>query len=271
MLNNRDFFRTNGHKNSDYSNLHLLDVGGKGLIFEECDFSYSVLERAYFHNAKFVRCKFIGARFLACNFRSASFDRCLFEYSTFDQTFVDEQQVVLNLPLAPNQKRDLIRSLRANASSMGDFEAHNALLSLEMRASVEHYGNILKYNNAYYRNKYPKKARIGAFFKHYGLRIEDFIWGYGISPSRLVVMLFLFVSFLGVVLSFTSDGWPSSGSQFLNSMVNGIAYAHMGLLDLGLLESTLVAKHRILFSVIVGVRTIALGLFVSVLYRRYAR
>lgn len=271
MQNKNDFFRNTGHNNYDYSGQHLNDVGGKNLTFVDCNFSYALLERAYLHHAKFIRCKFVGTRFFNCNLRSATFDLCSFEYAIFDRTVVDEKQIVLNLPLAPNQCRDLVRILRVNALSMGDYEAANSLLSAEMRASSAHHYGVFKYSSAYYRSKYSQRDRITSFLKYYGLKFEDSIWGYGVSPLRLFIVLITFTSALGVLLGFLTNGWPTSSTNLLNSALDNIGKAHLGLLDLSLVDSGTIAAHRTVFSLIVAARTIALGLFISVLYRRYAR
>ena len=55
--------------------LHFIfeDFAAREVTFEECDFSYSVFNRAYLYKAKFIKCHFTGARFMDCNFRSATF------------------------------------------------------------------------------------------------------------------------------------------------------------------------------------------------------
>ena len=270
MDNQRAYFATNGINGFDYSNRHIEDGGGKGLHFLDCSFNYCTLERCYFHNAKFERCTFVGVRFLSCNFRSATFSNCDFSYSIFDMTVISEKEVIQNLPYEPNKRRDLIRILRVNAISMGNQEGTNDLLSLELKASSEHHRNVYKNSLSYY-NKYSKKDRVNSFFKYIGLRIEDIIWGYGLSATRLIAWIVVILLASGVILAIAELPEVIINMNLFSKITSGVGQSGLALLDLALVDAKLINEHRVLFGALVAVRTTIVGLVITVVYRRYAR
>lgn len=259
MANDITYFTVNGHKLADYSGQHIADAGGKGVKFEDCDFSYGFLERVYLHGASFSNCKFIGTRFSYCNLRSAKFSNCDFSYSNFESAHIAREEIIRNLPYEPNKKRDLIRALRANATSMADQETNDRLLSLELQASRDHHLNVFKSSHSYYQ-KYKPRDRLNSFFSYCGLTFERALWGFGLSPIRLLFWLCLTIVIAGFSIA---DSTPE--------IISASKYALLGLLDLTLIPSEILTTHRITFALLVTVRTIFLGLLVTIIYRRYAR
>ena len=124
---------------TNFPNSHLLEMDGADLTFEHCDFSYSVIERSYFRNAKFIRCNFIGAKFIDSNFRSVLFDRCDFRYVSVNRTILPVQQVLKSLPEWPNVRRELLQQLRANCVSLGETSLLNVLIEKELEAERDHW------------------------------------------------------------------------------------------------------------------------------------
>lgn len=269
--NQVDFFQTHGHENTNYSGRILLDVGGKNITFDSCDFSYAVIERGYFHQAKFKNCNFTGARFISCNFRSTKIEMCNFRYATFTGTIIPINEISNNLPYEPNQRRDLIQSLRANAISTGDYQTNNDLLSLELKATTQHHLNIVQRPHSYYLRKYTGKDRFKSLLKYLGLKMEDLVWGYGLSPQRLIIFALLIITVTTFFLSWQEISLDSSMSDIWHSFINNFTNSLFALLDLALVPSESLNKHNIIFACIVIFRVTILGLLVSVLYRRYAR
>ncbi|WP_422647988.1 hypothetical protein OJJOAM_002203 [Cupriavidus sp. H18C1] len=270
MNNQKDYFKINGFEKKSYSGTHILDAGGKKVHFKDCNFSYCIIERGYFHDAKFENCTFTGTRFISCNFRSATFANCDFSYATFFTTIVSEEEIAKNLPDQPNKRRDLVRTLRANAASMGNQEASNSLLSLELRANTEHYRRMHRDNHSYY-SKYSRAQKIEAFFKYWGLRLEEIAWGYGLSPIRLVLWLLLILFFCGVAMAISGPGDVVVNAALLSRIGSQMLLAAFAVLDLALIDSEVLDAHRVIFGFLVAVRVIILGLFITVIYRRYAR
>ncbi|MFQ2892872.1 pentapeptide repeat-containing protein [Aeromonas caviae] len=269
--NQVDFFQIHGHENTNYSGRILLDVGGKNIIFDSCDFSYAVIERGYFHQATFKNCKFIGTRFISCNFRSTKIEMCDFRYATFIGTVIPINEISSNFPYEPNQRRDLIQSLRANAISIGDYQTNNDLLSLELKATTQHHLNIVKRPHSYYLRKYTGIDRIKSLLKYLGLKFEDLVWGYGLSPQRLIIFALSIITVTAAILSWQEISLDSSMYEIYSLFTNNFANSLFALLDLALVPSDSVNKHNVIFACIVIFRVTILGLLVSVLYRRYAR
>src|SRR5450830_753752 len=254
MNNQKDYFSTNGFSAKDYSNQHIEDAGGKGLSFIGCNFSYCFLERCYFHNAKFERCSFIGTRISYCNFRSATFSNCDFAYATFETTIISENEIIQNLPYEPNKRRDLIRSLRMNSSAMGNQAATNGLLSLELKASAQHHYNVYRSSSSYY-NKYSFRDKISSFFSYVGLQLEDKIWGYGISPLRLFKWILLIITISGTIIGIGESGDIIVKSNLPKNIFDGVSNSVLAILDLGLVNSTIIERHRTVFGILVAART----------------
>ena len=269
MDNNPRYFDINGHDQTDYSGKHLSDAGGKKLKFQNCVFSYGILQRCYFHEAVFEKCKFIGTRFIGCNFRSARFIDCEFQYSTFAECILPLDTVLQNLPYPPNQRRDMLRSLRVNAVSVGDYEGENNLISRELRASRDHHKNVFTNSNTYYR-KYTLWDRVKSFLSYVALVAEDLAWGYGMSPLRLLLLTLIITALFGYGLA---DDYPKSGEHFVvsDALIFGVKQSILGLLDFSLVTKSLLEAHSLIFAIIAALRFVLIGLFVTVIYRRYAR
>lgn len=264
-----NFFNTKGSNGVDFSSQHLLDVGGKKVKFENCVFNYGLMERAYFHAATFYKCKFIGTRMLGCNFRSAVFTECEFQYATFKDCIVPLDSVLENLPYEPNQRRDLIRALRVNAASMGDYDGENQLISMELKASTEHHWNVALCVKSYYK-KYSAIDRAKSFAKYLALKLEDLAWGYGVSPIRFLILVLAICTAIGLVLA---GDYPKQTNNVIHieAILFGLKNAIYGLLDFALVPADLFKAHQFLFGIVAALRITLLGLFVTVLYRRYAR
>ena len=163
------------------------DMNANKAEFIDCDFSYSVFERAYFHSAKFMNCKFIGCRFYDSNLRGASFPGSDFRYATFHRTLLETREIIAILPQEPNLKRDSLQNLRANAAEIGNFASQREFVLAEINAAIDHELRALRGTEDYYRRKYhgffPKSQ---AALKYFGLRFSGLLWGHGERPLLLV-------------------------------------------------------------------------------------
>jgi hypothetical protein len=179
-----------GGSKLDYRGRHFIDVNGASQTYENCDFSYSIFERAYFKKANFKNCKFTGVRFIDCNFRSATFLICDLSYVDFSRTLIDAREVVASLPEAPNQRRDALQNLRANANAIGDYEASSMLTLQEVAAATEHHRRALLGADSYYRQKYTgfwSKLRSAGHLARY--TVSGIVWGHGEKPANIIFSL----------------------------------------------------------------------------------
>jgi uncharacterized protein YjbI with pentapeptide repeats len=170
----------------DLRSCSLTDINAKSVEFTDCNFSYSLIEGSYFHQATFRNCKFVGCRITHSNFRNATFLQCDFSYAEFSDTVVDAKQVALNLPYAPNIRSVGLRNLRANAASIGDYATQSFLVLQEVEANRDHDYKSLIGANTYYKQKYPslldKFAAARRLAAHY---ISAFVWGHGEKPYNI--------------------------------------------------------------------------------------
>jgi len=173
----------------DFRNLILEDIEGKEVVYRDCDFSYSILIRGYFHKAKFERCKFVGTRFVTANFRSATFEECDFSYADFDRCVIPIPQVLANLPTFANVRWELLHNLRANARVLGDTRHESDLVWQEIDTEMEHWRSVSRGLAGYY-HKYTYTERVLARLRHWRLLIERYVWGHGgkrpTPPSMLI-------------------------------------------------------------------------------------
>ena len=136
---------------TNYRNRRFTDTNGKDAEFTGCDFSYCHFERAYLRNANFTKCTFTGARFADSNFRGATFVQCDLRYATFSNSLLEFSEILSNLPLEPNLRSDLLRSLRANAASIGDYDVQGPLVLAELAAGRDHYHRVFVGADSYYK------------------------------------------------------------------------------------------------------------------------
>jgi hypothetical protein len=175
----------------DFSGRYLRDIEGKEVTYSDCTFSYSIIERGYFHKAIFINCKFIGARIRESIFRSATFENCDFSYVDFHRCVLPVPQILANLPGYPNVRWELLHNLRANAHSVGDTKWEADVVYHEARTEIEHWRGIANAGTGYYQ-KYSMRQRLTARFHHVRLLAERYIWGHGESLFRLALSTVFF-------------------------------------------------------------------------------
>jgi len=245
------------------------DTGAKKLKFKDCDFSYCVFDRAYFHACEFEDCTFIGARFTDCNFRNTTFNGCKFEYAIFKSTLVSHHQILKNLPAWPNVQRELLRTLRINAENIGDAESVKEFVRYELAASREHLKKARDGKESYYAKKYKgfwNKANI--YWQSVWLWIDWHLWGHGEYPGKLlstIVGILVLLTFFRTLTdhSFNGDStFYDALSLFLDYLLQNI-YVFVGVIPDKFPQG--------LAALLALTRYISLGLFISVLYKRLAR
>jgi hypothetical protein len=239
-------------------------MNAKKAEFVDCDFSFSVFERAYFHSAIFKNCKFIGCRFYDCNLRRASFPGSDFKYATFHRTLLEPKEMIAILPQEPNLKRDSLQNLRANAAEIGDFSSQREFVLAEIDAAVDHQSRALRSTEDYYRRKYPgflDKAR--AALAYLGLRFGGVLWGHGERPFRLIwsaVAFVLLLSLINLWAVVPRMGWEETGAG-----LKVLRYGFEQFWDAGAdikFRGFLVVDYTL-----IGLRYLYIGLFISVMFK----
>lgn len=252
----------------DFKNLLLEDVQGKGVTYQDCDFSYSIVVRSYFHGAKFSRCKFIGTRFVSTVLRSATFEGCDFSYADFDRSVVPIPQVLANLPAYPNVRWELLHNLRANARSLGDTQHESDLIWREIDTEMEHWRSVCQVQAGYYQ-KYSRAERVLARLRRWRLLAERYVWGHGESLLRLGVatlVALVALALLNAVGRVADLGSESIGS-FASLWADSFVFLSALYVDLPSVNSKEVAESQVTSALAVALRYVSIGLAVPVLYK----
>lgn len=240
------------------------DMNAYKAQFIDCDFSYSVFERAYFRSAKFRNCKFVGCRFYDSNLRGASFSASNFKYATFHRTLLDPIEMIAVLPQEPNLRRDILQNLRANAAEIGDFSSQRDFVLAEIGAASDHERRALKGKEDYYRVKYygfVPKAR--AALSYFGLMFSGLLWGHGERPLRLIGSAVFFIavlSFLNLWAVIPRVGWAETGAG-----LKVIGYCFDQFWDAG--PDIRFRGFLLVDYLLIAMRYVYIGLFISVMFK----
>jgi hypothetical protein len=244
-----------------YSDFIFQRVSAKHVRFENVDFRYSVFDTSYFRDCTFDSCNFTGCRFVGSSFPGSAFLGCRFDYAVFERTFIDSDVLDNIWPPYENLKLRLARTLRTNYQTLGDTDAANKAILVELHATRVHLSKAWRSREAYYRNKYSGAERAIAFLAWARFVVGDFIWGNGESASRLLRTFLLII-----ILIATFDTILSRNAGLIDDWVG--AFVDATAVFLGTKQSQYPALIEALIALS---RYILLGLFVSILVRRFSR
>jgi hypothetical protein len=225
--------------------------------FECVSFKFTIFENCYLRDCKFINCDFTGAMFVDTNLRGATFDGSRFDYARFTRTLIGHAILERHLPDYENVQLELSRNLRANFGQMGDTDGVNLAIRAELHATRLHYFRAAWSQQPYYRRKYIGSARFVMVLRYAGFVFLDFIWGNGESLRRVARTLVLgcvLVAILGSLGELT----------FYTSAVRAIP------VFFGTPSSTWQMPVW-LHTLAASMRLVLIGLFMSVLIRRFAR
>ena len=184
---------------TNYANLLFTRCSAKNTKFNAVDFKYSYFENCYLRGCVFSNCDFTGCRFIGCNFHGASFEGCKFDYATFQNTLITPDILKTNCPPGENLKLKFARSLRVNFQGIGEVEAANDAIAVELEATECHLRNAWRSNDRYYRLKYKGWSRVVFFFRWLKYYLLKLIWGNGESAFRLVLTTLVFLILMTVI------------------------------------------------------------------------
>lgn len=253
-----------------YRSYCLYEAAGNDVIFKDCDFSYSVIERSYFRGATFENCKFTGAKILHSNFRGATFSNCDFQYTTIYRCNVPVRDLLRSLPSFPNLRREFLQQLRANAVSVGDSSHMNHLVAKEVEAERDYWREARKRTSGYYEKKYGSvTGMLSANWNSLVLATDRFVWGHGESITRLVlstIIAIMILSFLRwIVLA------PGRLEELrIRELWDAVSFTWALYLDFPLNANDLVG-HHLWGSAVLLLRYLSVGLFISVVFRKLSK
>jgi hypothetical protein len=236
-------------------------VSAKRIRFDGVAFKYSIFDGCYLRSCVFVGCDFTGCRFVGSNFYGSTFLDCRFDYASFERTTIDADVLETSAPHWENLRLRFARTLRTNYQALGDSDGVNRAILVELDATRVHLKKAWRSSDSYYRRKYAGLARIGTFLGWLRFVLGDLIWGNGEkawhlarTSIALIVVLAIFDTLLARNALLVGD-WIS-------------AFVDAPQVFLGTRQPNYPGP---ILALIALSRYVILGLFVSVLVRRFAR
>ena len=236
-------------------------VSGNKIHFANVDFRYCTFDSCYLRLCVFDKCDFTGCRFVGTNFQGSTFSGCDFDYAVFERTLIDSDILDNCSPRRENLRLKFARTLRTNYQALGDSDAVNKAILVELNATRVHFSKAWRSSELYYRDKYAGLERVFAFLAWSKFVAGDAIWGNGERASRLVrtsIALVVLVTIADTVFArnptLVADWWSAfiSAPQIL-------------------LGTKQPSYPGLILALITLTRYVLLGLFVSILVRRFTR
>jgi hypothetical protein len=188
------------------------DVGFKNARFAGCNLSQATFQECYLRRAQFERCDMVNAHFDTCDFSQARLTDSRIDFARFTNCEIGLANIEFRKDASEQAMVRVCRSLKLNAMSMGNFGDAGQLTYLE---------KTHERRAAYARGEWG--AWLGSVF-------QDWFWGYGEKPWRLV----LFMAFNIVVfgsLFHVADPLPNK-TWWDHVYFSGITYLTIGYGDL---------------------------------------
>jgi hypothetical protein len=248
---------------SRYSNRVFVRLVASRKTFTRVDFRYTTFDACYFKNCQFDSCDFTGCRFVNTHLPGAKFSGCKFDYATFEKTFIDARILDTECPGHENLKMRFARSLRTNFQQLGDAEAVNKAMMVELNATETHLRKAWQSNESYYRSHHPGAlARTLAYLEWLRFKALDFIWGNGENLNRLIrfILILLVVMALIDVAMF---GDASKIQSYYESFIRSFA------IFFGTLTPDDYGKTYL--ALITCFRLVTVGFFLSIIIKRFGR
>jgi hypothetical protein len=236
-------------------------VSGKKIRFTNVDFRYCTFDSCYLRLCTFDSCDFTGCRFVGTNFHGSTFSGCNFEYAVFERTLIDSDVLDSSSPARENLRLAFARTLRTNYQALGDSDAVNKAILVELNATRVHLSKAWRSSQPYYREKYRGLERVFAFLRWTKFVAGDALWGNGERAGRLVrtsIGLVILITLADTLLArnpaLVADWW--------------LAFTDALQVLLGTKQPN---YPGLILALIALTRYVLVGLFVSILVRRLAR
>lgn len=246
-----------------YSNHVFIRLVAKEKRFTKVNFRYSFFENSYLRDCHFDSCDFTGCRFINTNLSGSKFSGCKFEYSYFEKTLVEPSILQTECPGYENLKLRFARTLRTNFQQMGDANAANKAMTVELDATATHLKKATWSNEAYYRKHYAGFERIKIFFEWMNFNILDFVWGNGESVKRL----FRFLALILLLMAFYDIYYHGNDPQNIGG------YWRSALKSFSVFFGITAPNEypHAYLAVVTCVRLVVVGFFLSIIIKRFNR
>lgn len=246
-----------------FINHHFVRLTAVNRTFVKVDFKYSTFDACYLRNCKFDSCDFTGCRFVGTNLYGSQFSGCAFDYALFEKTHIDPDVLATECPGKENLKARFARSLRTNFQQLGDADAANQAMRVELSATETHLYKEWRSNESYYRKKYRGLRRAKSFVNWVKFVSLDFVWGNGESTYRLVRFALIVLCLMAVYDVFLQ----ARDSARISSYVR--AFFEMPQIFLGVSSPASYPKWYLAITTLL--RLILIGFFMAIVIKRFNR
>lgn len=245
-----------------YSNYLFTRLVAKDRTFKKVNFRYSFFEHSYLRDCYFDSCDFVGCRFTNTNLAGSKFSGCKFDYASFEKTLVEPAILETECPGFENLKLRFARTLRTNFQQLGDANAANKAMNVELNATATHLKKAAWSNEAYYRKHYVGWTRIKTIFDWMVFNALDFTWGNGENVWRLFRFVVLVLAFMAVGDTIYC-GDPGKISSYWTSLTKSFAVFFGAWVP--------PEYPRFYLAVIICMRLVLVGFFLSIIIKRFNR
>ncbi len=259
----------------DFDNDYIESVGrsSKRSVVNNSTFRSTVFVRCYFQSVVFTNCDFTSAKFIDCNLKEAKFIHCKFNYVSFRRTLVESSEIIANLPVEPNVRRDVLRNLRVDARELGNVEDESLYVRQEIQASDYFCLAAFLGKGPYLRNKYGTVERLGYLMQWLFSKVSGLIWGHGEKPLRVMYACIAFTLAIAAYLFAYEYSGAQEGSLATHErIVTVLRLSASEFLGIPYQVSDYAIHAPFHVSIVaVCARYVFIGLLVSVLFRRLSR
>lgn len=259
----------------DFDNDYIESVGrsSKRSVVNNSTFRSTVFVRCYFQSVVFTNCDFTSAKFIDCNLKEAKFVHCKFNYVSFRRTLVESSEIIANLPIEPNVRRDLLRNLRVDARELGNVEDESLYVRQEIEASDYFCMAAFLGKGPYLRNKYGTVERLGYLMQWLFSKVSGLIWGHGEKPLRVMYACMAFtLAVAGYLFAFEYSSALAQSLPIHERITTVLRLSASEFLGIPYQASADAIQAPFHVSIVaVCARYIFIGLLVSVLFRRLSR
>jgi len=246
------------------------NVGFRSTKFIDGHLTHSLCIDGYFKGALFKNVDLTGTKFVRCNFRNAYFECCNLRYAMFHQCILDLDRIVASLPQEVNLRFPLLRSLRLNASEMGDAAAASRLLLMELEAERLKQFAVFTAASPYFAENFSHWDRVNALLGWVSHHAQSFLWGYGLRVLRLlrtatvVILASAMVTWAGGARFSILSATPRTLGLLESIYVSTVTFSTLGSADS--VPASALARFMAMADSVSG--AVFLGLLAAAAYRR---
>lgn len=254
-----------------FAHCTFANVSFKGCEIKDSRFMNCTFISCYFRKTLIRNCKFDGCKFIDCDFPKVRVQGTDFMFPQFKGCFIAFDEMQPNLPPEPELRANIAAELAREAQALGETRDARLFRIRALRAHETHLWRAFRASSSYYKEHFTLPGRVAAGGRWLASQANRLVWGNG---ERGFVLLFNFLALTLVVypwlFSRVGDVQDRSGSTTTLDYVLLSIDSATNLTGLSNVALTSTSSRLIAASeVVVGL--VAIGLFITILFRRITR